>query len=181
MNSRNMKLLMSSLLLISQPAVIYQNAGWQEFVIDHHFKVSVPNKPSERPSLLHPITKMPNPTFSVRDNVETFRISFYCFSQTSTDPKDIETRLQAARNRTVVALTDESQGVAVKTEERTNHNGVSGLEIIMDSITTSYNGRIYASDDCVYLLLVSMPGNRSMSENGKRFLDSFERVHRSAV
>lgn len=172
-----MKLLMPILLLIFQPAVIYQNAGWEEFLIDHHFKVFVPNKPSERPSLLHPITKMPNPTYSVRDNEESFRISFYCFSKTSTDHKDIETRLQAARNRTVVALTDESQGVAVKKEERTDHNGISGLEIIMDSKTTSYSGRIYASGDCVYLLLVSMPGNRSMSENGKRFLDSFEQVH----
>ena len=171
-----MKSLIIIFLLTLRPAGIYQNADWEVFSIDHHFKVLVPNKVSERPSLLHPITKIPNPTFSIRSKDETFRISFYCFSKASTASEDTETRLEAARNRTLVALTDESHGVTVKKEERINQNNVSGLEVILASKSTSYTGRIYASDDCVYLLLVSAPGNRSISESGKKFLDSFEQI-----
>lgn len=162
--------------LLGMPlAVIPQSTGWEEFAPKGgHFKVMLPARHAELPPLLRPVGAIPNPTFLAKLSDERFRVSYYCFSEESTDLEDVQTRLQGARNRTVVALTDESRGLKAKHENHINQHGIPGLEINMDSRATSYTARIFVSERCVFLLLVSTKIERSISEDGKRFLDSFE-------
>lgn len=155
--------------------VMPQSTDWEEFAPkEGHFKVMLPARHAELPPLLHAVGKIPNPTFLAKRNDEGFRVSYYCFSEGSTDLEVIQTRLQGARNRTIVALTFESRALKVKHENHVNQHGIPGLEINMDSRATSYTARIFVSEKCVFLLLVSTKIERSISEDGKRFLDSFE-------
>lgn len=158
-------------------AVLCQSRKWEEFASkENHFKVMLPARHTELPPLLHPVGTTPNPTLVAKRNDEGFRVSYYCFSEESSAPEDVQTRLQGARNRTVVALTDESRELKVMHENQISLHGISGLEINMDSRATSYTARIFVSERCAFLLLVRTKIERSISEDGKRFLDSFELV-----
>jgi hypothetical protein len=152
-----------------------QSIDWEDFSHkEGHFKVMLPARHAELPPMLYPLGTIPNPTFLAKSNDEGFRVSYYCFSKESTDAEDVQTRLQGARNRTVVVLSDESRELKVRQENQVNQHGLPGLEINIDSRATSYTARIFVSERCVFLLLVSTKVERSISEDGKRFLNSFE-------
>jgi hypothetical protein len=170
-----MKLILPISVTILLITGLSQGTQWEEFTYkEGHFRVSVPQKLTESAPLLHPVGKVRNPTFSVEHNRELFRISYYCYGAEFSSSADVDDQLLGPRNRVIVALHDEGQDVVVKSERYLTLNGVRGVEVEMGSKKMSYVARFFYSNGCTYVVIVRMPSKESITEDGKKFLESFE-------
>jgi hypothetical protein len=100
--------------------------------------------------------------------------AYFEFPSASPASDEVASRLEAAKNRLLVMMSDENKSLETLSNSASiNLNGHSGIEISASSDAGNYKARIYLVKKRMYLLLVSAQNNNLSSEKSKRFFDSF--------
>lgn len=137
-------------------------SNWQR-ISEGGFSIMMPAQPTK--------TRNENATtFKLKQNDETYIVAYNLM--TTPDENRIEQALDMVRNGFVNNFED---GTLIE-EKRIKINGFAGREIVVESLKMNQivRQKIVLANSILYQFGISSPKDKKLSDDGQKFLDSFE-------
>lgn len=138
------------------------DSNWQK-ISEGGFSIMMPAQPTK--------TRNENATtFKLKQNDERYIVAYILM--TMPDENRVEQALDMVRNGFVNNFED---GTLIE-EKQIKINGFAGREIVVESLKTNEVTRlkIVIANSILYQFGISLPKDKKLSDDGQKFLDSFE-------